>query len=439
MKRTLVSFLAVSLSSFAGLSQQIDKAKLDAYFDTLANNNRFMGSVAVAHNGELIYTKSVGFVDIEHGLKANENSKYKIGSISKTFTTVLIFKAIEENKLSLNQTIDKFFPEIGNAGKITIEHLLYHRSGIPCYMNVETFLEWNTQSKTEQELIKIISNAGSDFEPDTKLGYSNSNFALLTFVLEKIYRKPYSEMLEEKIIRPTGLKNTYYGRKINSKDNECNSYQYNDGWKIDSETDMSLLLGVGGVVSNPVDLTLFSDALFNGKMISMNSLKQMQTLKDYWGMGLLPIPFHNKVSYGKTGNIDSFISFFSHSLADNVSIAFTSNGVNYNVGDVIMTTLSAVFNKPFEIPEFKTYYVTDEDLNKYSGIYSSEQIPLKFTIIKDNGKLKGQLTGQIPFLLEATGKDKFENATHGVFLEFNSADKTMVLKQGGVVKFVRED
>ena len=84
MKRILILSLTASFISLAGLSQNIDKAKLDAYFDTLANNNRFMGSVAVSRGKELIYTKFVGFVDVEQGIKANVNSKYRIGSISKT-------------------------------------------------------------------------------------------------------------------------------------------------------------------------------------------------------------------------------------------------------------------------------------------------------------------------------------------------------------------
>ena len=299
----------------------------------------------------------------------------------------------------------------------------------------------NAQPKTEQELIEKMSNAGIDFEPDTKVSYSNSNFALLTFILEKIYRKPYSELLEEKITIPLGLKNTYYGKKVNIKDNECNSYQYNfNGWEIESETDISLLLGAGGIVSTTIDLTLFSDALFNGKLITLNSLKQMQTLKDNMGIGLLPTTFHNKVSFGQSGRIDCFISFFSHSLADNISIAIITNGINHSFSDATSAILRAVFNMPFDIPEFN--HELDENLDKYLGIYSSEQIPFKMSIIKNNGKLIGRLqaAGQGAFILEATGKDKFEHASAGIIVEFNPADKTMVFKQWeGVVNFVRED
>ena len=439
MKRILISFLAAGLISFSGLSQQVDRAKLDAYFDVLESNNRFMGSVAVSHNGKLIYTKSVGFADIEQGLKANENSKYRIGSISKTFTTVLIFRAIEENKLTLDQTIDIFFPAIENASKITVEQLLYHRSGIRTFTD-DKYLSWNTQPKTEQELIEIISNAGSEFEPDSRTNYSNSGFVLLTFILEKIYQKPYLKLLEEKIINPIGLRNTYYGKKISINDNECNSYKYSEDWKKETETDMSIPLGAGGIVSTPVDLTLFNDALFNGKLVSTNSINQMKTIKERIGMGLFQMPFYDKAGFGHGGSIDGFVSTFAYFPDSNISFAFITNGINYNNNDIAIAILSAVFDKPFNIPEFKTFHITDEELDKYLGVYSSGQLPLKMTITKVNGQLFGQGIGQPDFPLEATEKDKFEFVRAGIILEFNPTDKTMVLKQGvGVFNFVRED
>jgi len=439
MKRVLILSLAVSLISFAGFSQNIDKVKLDAYFETLANNNRFMGSVAVSKNNELIYLKSVGFADIEQGLKANENSKYRIGSISKTFTTALVLKAVDENILNLNQTIDNFFPSVKNANKITIVHLLYHRSGIPNFTNDKSYINWNTQPKTEQEMIEIIAKSGSDFEPDTKASYSNSNFVLLTYILERIYRKSYSELLKEKIIQPIGLKNTFYGGKINIKNNECHSYKYSESWEVESETDMSIPLGAGGIISTPIDLNLFSEALFSGKIVSANSLQQMKTIKDQFGMGLIQMPFYDQIGFGHGGGIDGFTSLFAYFQDSNISFAYTANGINYSGNDIAIAVLSAVYNKPFEIPEFTTLDITDEELDKYLGVYSSKQLSLKMTITKANGKLFGQGTGQPSFPLEATAKDKFDFKQAGLVLEFNPSDKTMILKQGGgVFNFERE-
>ena len=436
MKKTLILSLVVILIGLAGCSKDIDQAKLDAYFETLADNNKFMGSVAVSRNGQVIYAKTVGFADMEQGLKADENSKYRIASISKTFTAVLIFKAIEDGELNLNQTIDKFFPEIKNADKMTISHLLYHRSGIPNDNNY--FL----QSKTVQEVIEKLSNAESDFEPDTQKNYGNTSFVLLSYILEKIYQKSYSEILEEKITKPVGLKNTCCG-KTNVKDNECRSYKYDwkmesettsikYGWVTDSYVDISGLLGGAGIVSNAVDLALFSDALFNGKLISTYSLQQMKTIKDDYGMGLVQMSFDDKTGFGHEGGWDGFSSTFVYFTDSNISFAFTANGLNYSRDNIIRAVLNVIYNKSFEIPEFKTsiYRATNEDLDNCAGVYSSEEIPEKITLIKIYNTLFGtKANSYVP--LVATEKDKFEFAEEGIILEFNPIDKAMAFTEGG--------
>ncbi len=442
MKRIIIVSLVASFIGIAGCSPQIDRAKLDAYFDTLAANNRLMGSVAISRNNKLIYAKSVGFADIEQGLKANENTRYRVASVTKTFTAALILKAIEENKLNLHQTIDQFFPTIENVDKITIEHLLYHRSGIPDYLVMLISEQNTTQLKTEQELIEKMSHAGSDFEPDTSSSYSNSNYALLTFILEKIYRKPYSEILEEKIIKPIGLKNTYYGGKINTKDNnECYSYQYNyNGWGIEPETDISVLLGAGGIVSTPVDLILFSQALFTGKLLSESSLEQMKTLKDDYGAGLVHLSFDDKTGCAFAGRIDGFGSWFGIFPDDNISFAYIANGVNVRRYDIQSAILNAVCNKPFEIPEYITFHLPEEDLDKYTGVYSNAEIPMTMDITKVNNKLLAQGTGMPSLPLEPTKKDIFEFFPIFITIEFNPTDKTMVLKQGDTeITFEKEE
>ncbi len=436
-----IFFIAFLVGTFGqiGLAQSFDKAKLDNYFTTLEKNNKFMGSVAVSKDGEIIYSKSVGFADVENKLIANEHSKYRIGSISKTFTTVLVLKAVEERKLDLNQTIDKYFPTIKNADRITIKLLLGHRSGIHNFTDDKDYLTWNTQPKTEKEMVAIIAKGGIDFEPDSKAGYSNSNFVLLTYILEKTFNQPYAKLLENYIIRPLGLTNTSFGGRIEPNKNECKSYHFSDGWKLESETDVSIPLGAGGIISTPVDLDKFSNALFTGKILKTESLEMMKTIKEKFGLGLFQIPFYDKIGYGHTGGINGFSSVFSYFSDGNIAYALTSNGSNYINNNISIAVLSAVFNKPYDLPNFSTYEVSSEDLDKYLGTYVSKQIPLKITITKDNKTLTAQATGQSAFPLEATEKDKFKFDKAGVVLEFNPPEKTMLLKQsGGKYTFTKE-
>ena len=431
MKRKFFAILIIGLLSQICFAQNVDKAKLDNYFKTIETNNKFMGSIAVSQNGKIIYSKSIGFSDFENNIKANENSKYRIGSISKTFTSVLVLKAIEENKLQLNQFIDKFFPTIKNAEKITIKHLLSHRSGIHNFTDNEDYMTWNTQAKTEKEMINIITKAGIDFEPDSKIEYSNSNFVLLTYILEKTFKKTYAELLTKYITEPLGLTNTYLGSKINTKNNECNSYRFMETWKLEPETDISIPLGAGGIVSTPSNLVKFSNALFGGKLLKKESLELMKTIKDNHGIGLFQIPFYDKIGYGHTGGIDGFTSVLSYFSDKNISYAMTSNGTNYNNNNISIAVLSAVYNKPYDIPEFTTYIVKSEDLDKYLGVYASTQIQLKIMVTKKNNTLIAQATGQSSFPLEATEKDTFKFYQAGIVLEFNPSENTMILKQGG--------
>jgi len=440
MKKTVVTTILVLTLSLIGFAQSnFDKTKLDNYFNALEKNNKFMGSVAVSKNGEIIYTKSIGFADIENNLKATENSKYRIGSITKSFTTVLVLKAIEQKKLDLNQSTDKWFPTIKNAKQITVKHLLSHRSGIHNFTNDKDYLAYNTQPKTEKEMVEIIAKGGSDFQPDSKAEYSNSNFVLLSYILEKTFNKSYSELLQEYIVKPIDLTNTYVFKKINTSNNECKSYKFVSSWKEETETNYTIPLGAGAITSTPSDLTKFADALFDGKLLKYESLEIMKTVKDGYGIGLIQIPFYNSISYGHTGGIDGFSSVYSHFSEDKISYALISNGANMNNNDISIAVLSAVYDKPYEIPAFTTFNVTSEELDKYLGVYSSKQIALKITITKDGNTLIAQGTGQPALTLEATDKDKFKFDQAGAKFEFNPTDNKMILFQGGgQIEFTKE-
>jgi CubicO group peptidase (beta-lactamase class C family) len=430
VKKILLTIL-FSLLFATGYSQKMNVAKLDSLFQILEAKDKFMGSIAVSQNGTLIYSKSIGKEDVETNKKATNLSKYRIGSISKMYTSILIFKAIEEKKLSLNQTIAIYFPTIENATKITIGNLLNHRSGIHNFTNDPEYFKYNTEPKSEEQMIEIITKGKSDFEPNSKANYSNSNYVLLSYILQKTYKKTFADILKDKITKPLGLKNTYVGDKISVQNNESNSYRFSEKWIKETETDMSIPMGAGSIVSNPTDLTIFIENLFANKIINESSLKQMVTLQDNYGMGIFQIPFYDKKGFGHTGGIDEFRSVLYYFTEDKIAVALTSNGKTYDNNDIIIAALSSYFNKPFVIPTFKNIEFKTEDLDPYLGEYSDAGFPMKITITKDNLKLFAQATGQSAFPLEATEKDKFEFLAAGIKLEFKPNEKQMILKQGG--------
>ena len=426
--------LLLSVGSPTVSAQEIDAAKLDRYFETLADNDKFMGSVSVFRNGAEIYAKSVGFADIDKGVEAGGGTQYCIGSISKTFTAAMIFQAIEAGKLSLSTTIDGWFPAIGNANKITVGQLLSHRSGIHNFTADEQYLSWNTREQTRERMIERIVRGGNDFEPDAMTRYSNSNYVLLSYILDTVYGKPYAEILAGKIAGPLKLENTYLG--VNGK---CNSYKYFDRWRVEQETDPSVALGAGSIVSTPGDLNRFADALFNGRVVSAGSLSVMQTMKENYGMGLVTVPFHTKRGYGHSGGIDGFHSMLIYFPEDRISYAITSNALNYTLNDIHIAVLSCVYGMPFDVPDFTARDLTPEELDRYTGVYASGQLPIKLTVRRTGNSLEGQGTGQPSFPLEAASLHTFRFTAGGIVMEFDPEKNTMTLKQGGGVFLFKKE
>ena len=428
--RSFFSFLFV-LFSATSFAQEQKFLTLDSLFQILDVNNRFMGSLSISENGKVTYSKTIGKADLASGKSSDKLTKYRIGSISKMFTACLIFQAIEENKLSLTQNINRFFPKITSAKEISIGNLLNHRSGIHNFTNDTSYFNYYTASKSQKEMLEIIQASGSDFKSNSKAEYSNSNYILLSFILEKIYKKSYEELLDIKIIQPQGLKNTYFGKKLELAKNECASYRFSGKWELEKETNSSVSLGAGGIVSTTEDLLFFISNLFAGKIINTASLEQMTKLEDGYGMGIFPVPFYDKNGFGHTGGSDGFSSFLYIFPEEKISIALTSNGSRFNNNDIAIAALSDCFDKPFTLPSFYAVELTSADLDKYLGSYANPEIPIKISITKDSLSLIAQATGQPSFTLELIGKDSFEFSPAGVEIQFIPEKNLLILKQGG--------
>ncbi|MTI19749.1 class A beta-lactamase-related serine hydrolase [Fulvivirga sp. RKSG066] len=345
-----------------------DKDKLDKLLDLLNQNDKFMGTVALSHEGQVIYSKAIGYEDIENQTSSTNETKYRIGSTSKMFTATLVFKAIDDKKLNIDQTIDHYFPTIENAEKITVGNLLNHRSGIHSFTKDEAFWSYRTTYKSPQELLQIISSYESDFEPDSQREYSNSNYLLLSLMLEKLYDKSFSELLADQITTPLGLENTYYADGVNQLGNESNSYHYTSQWVKEEATNLSIPMGAGSMVSTPIDLNKFTEALFNEKIISKESLDLMTSTQDNLGMGIMPFPHKNKMGYGHGGHIDGFHTISIYYPEEKLAIALASNAIDYNLDFLTRDVLRCYFNEPFELPNFEFPEITASELEKYVGV-----------------------------------------------------------------------
>ncbi|SHM06812.1 D-alanyl-D-alanine carboxypeptidase [Chryseobacterium carnipullorum] len=424
-------FIAATSVSCLVFSQNASKQKLMDYLDSLSVHHKVMGSFAIAENDRPAFLKTTGFSDAAKQQKANINTQYRIGSISKIFTAVLIMKAVEDKKLSLSTKLSLFYPEIEYADKITIGNLLQHRSGIHNLTNEEEYWTYNTKPQTEESLLSIIKKYKSDFSPGTKYVYSNSNYIILGFILEKVYEKSYTRLIKDKIARPLKLTLTEVGGKIDPSKNQALSYQYTNGnYQLSQETDMSIPVGAGNIISTPTELIKLIMGLENGKLISKNSLEQMKGFVDNYGYGIAKVPFEQYSGYGHTGGIDNFRSVLYYFPELKVAVSFVTNQSDYDNNDISIKMIQTVLGKDFKMPNFKEISVSEELLKKYEGLYKAEGFPLDIKIFSENGKLMGQATGQGKFPLQAVSENEFKFEMAGIKMKFNTAKATMDFSQG---------
>ncbi|TWR25821.1 beta-lactamase family protein [Mucilaginibacter pallidiroseus] len=433
IKRLLsVGALALMLKATAN-AQTINKARLDSLMDILSSNNKTMGSLAVSQNGKIIYQRAVGYaaVDSLGNPAINTKTKFRIGSISKTFTSVIIMQLVEEGKLTLDTKLSKFYPQMPNADKITMTMLLNHHSGLFNLTNTPEFESYMLTPQTHEQLVSKMAALKPDFEPGTKYKYSNTNFILLAYIAEKVSGKAYPELVKQRVVNKIGLKDTYYGGKINVGANEALPYSYNGKkWVLNPQSDMSIPSGAGAMVSTPADLDKFIEALFAGKLVSKASLDKMLPATDNYGLGIHKIINGDKVGYGHGGAIDSYRSILSYYPQDKLAIAYTESGGTYAPETVEQSVFQVYFNKPFKLPNYAKVAATG--LEKYTGIYASPALPIKITISKDNGALVAQATGQSAFPLDATATaDTFAFEPAGIEMVFRPEKGEFTLKQGG--------
>ena len=431
MKKLLLFSLAAVLLGISANAQSIKKNELDQYFETLKKQNKVSGVFSIAKEGNVIYQYAMGEAAANQTIQPNQ--KFRIGSISKTFTAAMIFKAIESGRINLETRLSTYFPQVPNAGIITIQHLLSHRSGLKSFTDRDDYLQWHTRPQSQTTILDKIIKDGFTEGPGLNFEYSNTNYWLLSVILEKIYNKPYADILKSQITLPLGLKNTYVGGKTELvKNSETNSFNMENGnWVQEQYTHPSVPLGAGAIVSNGNDLSLFINALMTEKIIAKPYLTQMLALNDNVGMGIFAMPYNDKQFLGHTGSIDGYSSMLGYNREDGVTVSVLSNRSDYNLNDVSIALLAGYYgDKLPTVDTTKAIQVEEKILSTYAGTYANKDFPLELNVFVENGKLMAQGTGQSAFPLTAINPYTFIFTPANIKMKFDGKKGTMEFSQG---------
>jgi len=204
--RPLAALAAFLLLAPAALPGADLEQKLDEKISTAFKQSGVPSvSVAVVKDGKLIYAKAFGSADLAAGRAADVSTRYSVGSVSKQFTVAAILLLQEQGKLSLDDHVSKYFPDLTRAGEITIRELLSHTSGYEDYAPQDYIIpEW-TRPTTPQAVLDRWAKKPLNFDPGTKWQYSNTNYVLAGEIFEKVSGQPLVAFLKEKIFDPLGM------------------------------------------------------------------------------------------------------------------------------------------------------------------------------------------------------------------------------------------
>lgn len=311
---------------------------IDEFFKKNLIDRNFNGGILVAKNGFIIYEKYIGYGDLRKKDTLTDSTSFHIASTGKTFTSMAILRMADSNKLSLNDTITKFFPDFPYPG-ITVQMLLNHRSGLPNYMYFLSESKWDKKLYvTNQDVLNFMytERPKKSFTPGTRFNYSNTNYVLLALIIERVSGKSFHEYMQEDIFGPLGMKDTYVF-SLEDTLTAIPSFDWNGGfWKNDF---LEATYGDKNIYSTPRDLLKWDQALYSGNLLSQALLDS--AFKGYsherkgthnYGLGwrLLHMPNNKKVIY-HFGRWHGFNAAFARLPDEQATIIILGNKFTRNI------------------------------------------------------------------------------------------------------------
>jgi len=303
MKIIILIFIIFTFIGKTVLAQDL-QSTLDKIITDAHEKNMFNGVVLVAEKGEVIFTKAIGYANMEWRVPHTLDSKFQIASVSKQFTCNLILQLVDEGKIKLDATINDYLPNYPDkqGSIVTIRHLMSHTSGIPNYSNFSNwYSELWTKDYEPDEFLNEFNTMDLEFEPGSKFQYSNSGYFVLGQIIEKITGKPFNKVVVERIIEPLGLINSGVV-DVNSIVPQMSSpYEYwNEKFTRSDYYSVTHNAGTGFIYTTAQDLFKWHLSQIKSNLISLSLTEEMmkkQIIIDSYmayGFGL----FIGELTYG---------------------------------------------------------------------------------------------------------------------------------------------
>ncbi|MGH7595429.1 MAG: serine hydrolase [bacterium] len=356
----ILCLFIVSNNSFTQTKAQKIEALLGQYHEY----GQFNGAALVAENGKVIFKKGFGMANMEWDIPNMPDTKFRIGSITKQFTAMLVMQLVEQGKLKLDGKITDYLPDYpkSTGDRVTIHHLLTHTSGIPSYTGFPNFFrDLSRNPYTPEAFVKTFADSALQFEPGAKFLYNNSGYFLLGAIIEKVIGKTYEQALAENILAPLNMKNTGYDHHDTILKKRAAGYEKRLGdYTNAAYLDMSLPYAAGSMYSTVEDLYLWDQALYTNKLLPEKSKDLMFKSqisafgRNYaygWVVGKAPIGQTKDsvmvIEHG--GGINGFNTLISRMPQNKHLIVLFSNAGGAPLNAMSQGIRGILFDKPYDL------------------------------------------------------------------------------------------
>jgi CubicO group peptidase (beta-lactamase class C family) len=416
------------------------EAKVDAYINPLLEMKAFNGSILIAKKGQVLLSKGYGMANYELDVPNTPQTKFHIASISKSFTATAILLLQERGLLNVSDKLAKYIPDYPNGDKITIHHLLTHTSGIP---DINQFPDYNNKSKfpqTPASLIERFKQSPLNAQPGERYGYSNSNYNLLAFIIEKVSGKGFGDFLRENIFDRLGMKDTAHdGRATALVKNRASGYVPAgvDSLENAPYLDWTMKTGNGSLYSTVEDLYKWDRALYTEKILKRSSLDLMFTkhVDDAVGYGWFISRRLNRHAVRMNGRSPGFQGEIHRYVDNDVCVIVLGNNYSGTASFMINDIAAIALGEKYEVMAVqKAVKLDSKVVDSYVGRYQSDARFFRpnavLSIEKQSDHLAFSYWGSALVPLTPLSEMKFYDRTFGAALTFARNE------QGEVTHFV---
>jgi len=277
MRRMLTAYLW--FASSIALAADTQK-ELQTYFEKPCDSKQFMGAVAIAVNGKIVFSDACGWADAEWSVKNSFDTRFRTGSIAKQFTAAAILLLHEQGKFELNDPIGKFLPDLPESWRsATFHQLLTHTSGIPTYTQGPAFERMKRMGATPKEMVDSVRDKPLDFAHDAQFKYSNTGYIVLGMLIEKISGMRYQRFVDDNVFHRVGMKDSGFDEQHKIIPRRARGYTLVNGTLENADfIDTTNAWSAGGFYSTVNDLIVWSEALAHQKLLNCDSTQRMVTV-----------------------------------------------------------------------------------------------------------------------------------------------------------------